>query len=196
MDALARLHQARWQSTGEPGAFNHHFDTFLRAVMRDAFEHSRLALWTLKIDGTIEAALVGFLDGGVLHYFQKGFNPAYRDEDLGTAMLALCIRDCFDDPDIRVFDFMGGGAAYKNLWARVSRANVVFDMQRRTHGAAIFSLRTWCVELMSSVYRRVVPKSLRAARREMLRKRRLSAASANLGTVVTAVVEYLPIFHQ
>jgi hypothetical protein len=192
MDALVRLHQARWESQGEPGAFRHGFDGFLREAMRDAFENSRLALWTLKIDGTIEAALVGFLDNGVLHYFQKGFNPAHRDDDLGTAMLALCVRDCFEDPEIRVFDFMGGGAAYKSLWARVSRSNVVLELQRPTLGNALYSLRTYCRDLLSSTYRRFVPKSIRVVRRERLRKRRLNA-TAHLASLLPLVTDWLQI---
>jgi len=175
MDALVRLHQVRWQSQGEPGAFNRGFETFLREVMCDAFQNGRLALWTLKIDGKIEAALVGFLDNGILHYFQKGFNPAYRDEDLGTAMLALCVRDCFADPAIHIFDFMGGGAPYKDLWARVSRPTVVFEVRRPTQSTALFSLQTRALEILSSTYHRLVPESIRVARRERLRKRRLNA---------------------
>jgi hypothetical protein len=192
MDALVRLHQARWQLQGEPGVFNPSFEAFLREVMRDAFEKSRLVFWTLTIDGTIEAALVGFLDNGVLHYFQKGFNPAYFNEDLGTAMLGLCVRDCFEDPAIRSFDFMGGGAAYKSLWARMSRPNVVFEFQRPTLGTAMFVFRAHCLNLISSIYRRVVPESIRVARRERLRRRRLSA-SVHLASGLTAIAEYVAI---
>ena len=77
MNALAELHQARWQAKGEPGAFSPRFRAFLQDAMRDAFGSARLALWTLEIQGRIEGALVGFVDNGVLHFFQKGFNPAF-----------------------------------------------------------------------------------------------------------------------
>jgi hypothetical protein len=189
MDALVELHQRRWHAQGEPGALGPALANFLREVMRDAFANSRLALWTLKIDGVIEAALVGFVDNGKLHYFQKGFNPAYRDEDLGTAMLAMCVRDCFDDPQIREFDFMGGGARYKSLWARASRANVVLEVQRPTVGSALFSFTNRVVACMTSVYRQVVPDSVRVARREFLRRRRLYA-SLQMPPIVTMMAEY------
>ena len=91
-----------------------------------------MRLWTLKIHDTIEAVLVGFLDNGVLHYFQKGFNPKYAKDDLGTAMLGLCVRECFDDEEVRAFDFMGGGAKYKELWARVSRDTMSCEVHRTT----------------------------------------------------------------
>jgi hypothetical protein len=184
MDALVNLHQARWQAQGEPGAFSGGFDVFLREIMRHAFRTSRLALWTLTIEGRIEAALVGFQDNGVLHYFQKGFNPAFAKEDLGTAMLALCVRDCFDDPEIRMFDFMGGGASYKDLWARRSRENLVCDIRRPTLGAAMFGARHWSREALSAVYRRIVPHRLRAARRDRIRRSRLAGGT---GKFVSAV---------
>lgn len=175
MDALVALHQARWRAQGQPGAFAGGFDVFLREVMRDAFQASRLRLWTLKIDDRTEAALVGFLDNGVLHYFQKGFNPAYAKEDLGTAMLSLCIRDCFNDPNVRAFDFMGGGAAYKDLWARRSRENLVCEVYRPTVRAALYRARERVVTIAANVYRRTVPESLRMARRDRIRSAKLSA---------------------
>jgi CelD/BcsL family acetyltransferase involved in cellulose biosynthesis len=173
MDALVQLHQARWQSKGEPGAFSPTFEAFLRDAMRDALRTSRLALWTLAINGRIEAALVGFIDNGVLHYFQKGFNPAFEKDDLGTVMLALSLRASFDDPTIRSFDFMGGGAAYKDMWARQSNETLVCEIERPTVGAALFTAWAFVRNLAHTAYHRLVPMSLRAWRRDWLRRRRL-----------------------
>jgi CelD/BcsL family acetyltransferase involved in cellulose biosynthesis len=173
MDALVQLHQARWQAKGQPGAFSPAFEAFLRDAMRDALHTSRLALWTLTIDGRIEAALVGFTDNGVLHYFQKGFNPAFEKDDLGTVMLALSLRACFDDPTIRSFDFMGGGAAYKDMWARQSRETLVCEVDRPTLGSALLGARALAGDVARGVYRRLVPTGLRAWRRDRLRRRLL-----------------------
>ena len=181
MDALVQLHQARWQSKGQPGAFTPTFQAFLRDAMRDALRKSQLALWTLTINGRIEAALVGFIDNGVLHYFQKGFNPAFAKDDLGTVMLALCLRACFDDPTIRSFDFMGGGADYKDMWARQSHESLVCEVERPTLGSALFAARAFVGNLARSVYRRLAPTSLRAWRRERLQRRRLRMIG-HLGT--------------
>ena len=177
LEALIRLHQARWRSEGKPGAFS---DPAFAAFLRDAARHSlpqgRLRLWTLKIEGNIEAALIGFLDNGVLHYFQKGFNPAYAKEDLGTAMLALCIRASFEAPEIARFDFMGGGAAYKEMWARASRTTLACHTNRRNARALLFALygRLW--NGAAKVFRALAPAWLRVARAEWLRRRRLSAS--------------------
>ena len=138
---------------------------------------SRLALWTLTIEGRIEAVLLGFVDNGVLHYFQKGFNPAFARDGLGTAMLSLCIRDCFADPAIRVFDFMGGGAQYKDLWARRSRDKVVYEIRRPSFGAAIFRAGLRLKNVAASLYRHVAPKWFRAFRRERLRRHQMKCAA-------------------
>jgi hypothetical protein len=186
MDALVRLHQLRWRAKGEPGAFEYPpFETFLRSVARQAFAAGRLALWTLSIDGRIEAALIGFVDNGIVHYFQKGFNPEFEKEDLGTAMLALCVRECFDDPGIRAFDFMGGGAAYKSLWARSVRENVVCEAQRATLGSALFQMKGRAREAVAAIYRRLTPEWLRIVRRERLRKLRLGSQSARMVPLIT-----------
>lgn len=133
IDHLVRLHQMRWQVAGQPGTFAEpHVESFLRTAMRQSHAEGRLRLWTLSVNGAVEAALVGFLDHGILHYFQKGFNPAYAKHDLGTVVLSLSIRACFDDPQIRAFDFMGGGLPYKVYWARNERLTVL-------HQARIFA---------------------------------------------------------
>ena len=128
MDHLVRLHQARWTARGETGAFAHpSLEGFLRQTAHHALRHGGTRLWTLALDGTVQAALLGFLDAGVLHYFQQGFNPQFATYGLGNVMLALCVRACCSDPEVRAFDFMGGGAPYKHLWARKSRNTVCLE---------------------------------------------------------------------
>jgi CelD/BcsL family acetyltransferase involved in cellulose biosynthesis len=170
-DSLVLLHQKRWLSKGEPGAFSGtSFAVFLRCAVKQGFVEGRVRVWILKINGTIEAVLVGFLDGGTLHYFQKGFNPQYAPDDLGTAMLGLCVRDCFEDRGVSTFDFMGGGAPYKDLWARSARETMALEVRRHgprtwlveTHGR----LKEWCRTLLRSV----IPHRLRVARREWIRQ--------------------------
>lgn len=178
MDALIRLHQARWQSQGEPGVFaTAGVAELIWDAARVSLPQGRVRLWTLTIDGTIEAALVGFLDNGVLHYFQKGFNPAYAHEDIGTAMLALCIRDCFEDPAVRAFDFMGGGAAYKDRWTHLARDTVAYRTVRHNLRTSLETAWTVAVAALARVYRTLAPESLRKARVHWLRKRRLRQAA-------------------
>jgi CelD/BcsL family acetyltransferase involved in cellulose biosynthesis len=181
LKALVQLHQARWQARGHLGSFAHPaFERLISDAAHWGIEAGRTRLWTLKINGVIEAALVGFLDAGVLHYFQKGFNPTYASEDLGTAMLSLCIRASFEDPAIRAFDFMGGGAPYKDLWARTSRETRACNVARvnvRTH---VYALREKIRHTSVTLFRAVAPKFLRDARRDYLHASRLKRHARTL----------------
>lgn len=172
--ALIELHQQRWRATGEPGAFSDEgLSSLLTGAARDGIGNGRTRLWSLRIDGRIEAVLLGFLDNGVLHYFQKGFNPAFAKDDLGTAILSLSIRDCFADPDIRVFDFMGGGAAYKDLWARNSRTTLSYAVTRENLRSRVYAAREQFLHASKVALRALTPATLREARREYLKSKRM-----------------------
>lgn len=172
-DHLVRLHQSRWQAADEPGTFGSPVvRDFFKDVMRRSHADGRLRLWTLAVDGTVEAALVGFVDNGTCHYFQKGFNPEYAKDGLGTVVLSLSLRACFDDAAITTFDFMGGGAEYKTLWARQERATMLHEVSRPT--VAEQSYRWYLNSRAAAVklYRTIAPTPIRALRRAWLRKRR------------------------
>jgi CelD/BcsL family acetyltransferase involved in cellulose biosynthesis len=122
LDDFIRLHQLRWTAKGHSGSFTYpKFEAFLRTAMREALSAGRLAFWTFKLDGQCVAALVAFTDNGVAHYFQSGFDVSYAKHSLGSVMLAQCIQACAAAPEIREFDFMGGGAAYKDSWTNEAR---------------------------------------------------------------------------
>jgi CelD/BcsL family acetyltransferase involved in cellulose biosynthesis len=185
IDDLIRLHQTRWRMVGEPGIFTN--DTvvqFLRTAIWQSQQEDRLRLWTLRINGRVEAALVGFLDAGVLHYFQKGFNPWFSRENLnlGSVLLAHCIRACCDDERIKTFDFMGGGAKYKERWTRTARATALHEVSRRNFRMLADEALNGTVAAVSGIYRSVVPDRFRAARREWLKKRRFEAATGSRGS--------------
>ena len=171
-DALIHLHIAQWSARNEVGSLSDPvFQTFLRRTASDSLAAGRLRMWTLRIEEKVEAVLLGFLDRGVLHYFQKGHNPTFLREDLGTALVSLCVRDCCDDPAIRAFDFMGGGSDYKSLWARQARGTVLREVSRGTLGARAFTLHLRLRAAATAAYRAVAPLSIRSARREWLRAR-------------------------
>lgn len=179
LDALVRLHQQRWQAAGHPGAFSDSsLHELLRETLDEQFEAGRVRLWTLCIEGQIEAALLGFLDNGTLHYFQMGFNPAHSRDDIGTALLGLCLRDSFEDPAIGAFDFMGGGDGYKQMWARSSRMTSTCVADRRNLRTWLHGARARLWQVSASVYRKLTPMSLRLARRDFIRGRMRQRVSA------------------
>ena len=91
MEALVRLHQARCNARGEPGSFTiPGFELFLRDAARMSLRDNRLRLWTLDVDGEVAAALIGFYDNGIVHYFQAGFDPALARLSIGRVMPCAC----------------------------------------------------------------------------------------------------------
>jgi CelD/BcsL family acetyltransferase involved in cellulose biosynthesis len=145
----------------------------MRASAHAAHAADQLRLWRLRIDGRVEAALIGFVDHGVLHYFQKGFNPAYAPADIGTAMLGLCVKDCCEDERIHAFDFMGGGAAYKWMWAHHHRELARHEARRTNVRTLTQSAWAASRDATARLYRAAAPKSLREARRRWHKRRRL-----------------------
>jgi CelD/BcsL family acetyltransferase involved in cellulose biosynthesis len=122
LDDFVRLHQMRWTSKGHAGSFAlPQFETFLRTAIQQAFDAGQLRFWSYKLDGQCVATLVAFVENGVAHYFQGGFDPAYSKHSLGSVMVAQCLQDCVADPAIHEFDFMGGGSAYKDSWTEHTR---------------------------------------------------------------------------
>lgn len=187
IDDLVRLHQQRWRSAGELGTFHSpDVESFLRKAMRRSHAEGRLRLWTLSVNGTVEAALVGFLDNGVLHYFQKGFNPGYAKDDLGTAMVSMCIRASFDDPHIDAFDFMTGAPGYKAHWTRHTRATVLHEASRLNLRTRAYATVRQIREAAAATFRAVTPARLRRLRRDWLRRRRIDRSVGLNSLLVTA----------
>lgn len=169
------LHQARWQSKGEAGSFAlPRFKEFLTDVMTSSLANERLRLWTLEVDGEVEAVLLAFFENGVAHYFQGGFNPAYAKESLGTVMIGLCLKDCVETTDVREFDFMGGEADYKTHWTKATRETVELEWIRQGIRSLAYVARVQAGSLGRSIGRATVPAPVRAAGRRLIDRRRVS----------------------
>jgi CelD/BcsL family acetyltransferase involved in cellulose biosynthesis len=172
IDHLVRLHQALWTSRREAGAFSHpSFEQLVREMANEGLGTGNTRLWTLALEGEVQAALLGFLEAGVLHYFQKGFNPAFASHELGNVMVALCVRACCEDPGVRAFDFMGGGAPYKELWGRNIRNTVSVEVRRANARMALYEAFRRLHGNSVQLLRAVTPMSMREARREYLKRR-------------------------
>jgi CelD/BcsL family acetyltransferase involved in cellulose biosynthesis len=172
MEAFVRLHQARWQSKGEPGSFAlPSFEGFLREAMHSSLIEGRLRLWTLDLNGQTAAVLLVFLDNGVAHYFQGGFDPAYAKDSLGTVMCGLCIRACIEAKDVDEFDFMGGDPAYKERWTQSSRDSVALEWLRPSVRTQLFTISEQGEHAGRSFLRLVTPLIIKETIQAVRRKR-------------------------
>ncbi len=126
------------------------------------------------MNGDVEAVLLAFIDNGLLHYFQGGFNPAYAKESLGTVMIGLCLKDCVEAKDVREFDFMGGEADYKAHWTKATRETIELEWIRQGVRSLLYTARVQAESFGRSIGRATVPAPVRAAGRRLINKRQLS----------------------
>jgi CelD/BcsL family acetyltransferase involved in cellulose biosynthesis len=175
MDALVRLHQARWTSKGEPGSFAlPGVENLLREAARLALADGRLRLWTLKLDGEVEAVRLAFLDNGIVHAFQGGFNPVYAKDSLGSVMLGLCIKDCLQDSEVFEYDFMGGTDSYKDWWSKAGKETVSLTCLRSGIRSLAYTGLGRAGRAGRSLLRATLPQSLRRAGYRLLERRHYS----------------------
>ena len=172
MEALVRLHQARWQSKGEPGTFAlPNVEAFLKEAMRASLSDQRLGFNALEVDGQIAAARVDFLDNHIAHGFQGGFDPAYAKQCLGSVMNGLCIRACIDDELVHKYDLMGGSGEYKELWTKDYKDSVCLTLDRPGIRSKAYRSIEMAKGMGKSLLRVTVPQPIRLAGHRLITQR-------------------------
>jgi CelD/BcsL family acetyltransferase involved in cellulose biosynthesis len=114
LDALVRLHDARWGArsrafAGARGAFHRDF----AAV---ALERGWLRLWLLEVDGAPRAALLGYRLGGMECLYQLGRDPAWDRSSVGFVVVAHAVRTAVQE-GMSEYRFLRGGEGYKARFA-------------------------------------------------------------------------------
>ncbi len=169
MEAFVRLHQERWLSKGERGSFAFPgFKDFMQETLREAFRCHRARLWMLFLDGQCVATLQAFVDRGVAHYFQGGFASGYEKYHLGSVMLARSIQDCIEADDVDQFDFMGGGASYKESWTTSAHDAVEVEILTPGWIPETYKYSRRIKAQLSSLYRSLLPVAFRSTVRKYL----------------------------
>ncbi|HWT92394.1 MAG TPA: GNAT family N-acetyltransferase, partial [Solirubrobacteraceae bacterium] len=117
LDAVIRLHEARWAHDGVPtGAFAGARRAFHHDVARRALHNGSLRLWVAEVDECPIAAYYGFRAGGSEWYYQLGRDPAWNAASIGFVLLTHVLRSAFED-GLRCFRFGLGGEDYKDRFA-------------------------------------------------------------------------------
>ncbi|HVG18470.1 MAG TPA: GNAT family N-acetyltransferase [Blastocatellia bacterium] len=172
MDALVSLHQARWQSKGDPGSFAiAGFEDFLREAARFSLAEGRLRLWVLEVNGRIAAIRIAFFENGVVYCFQSGFDPAYGKDSIGKVLLGLCVRDCIEDDSVREYNLMGGDDSYKDCWAKSCSDNVSLTLPRSGMRTLAYNSIRLAGEVGRSVARAALPAKIKTAAHRMMIRR-------------------------
>ena len=172
MNDLIRLHQARWQSRGEPGTFAlPNVEAFLKDAMRSSLADGRLGLTTLEIDGKVGAARLDFIDNHIAHAFQAGYDPTNGNQGLGSVMNGLCIRAYIQDAGVNQYDFMGGSSTYKESWTKRYKESVNLSMDRPGTRSAAYRGIELAKTMGKSILRATVPEPIRLAGHRLITQR-------------------------
>lgn len=111
---LAELHQRRWNSVGEPGAFaSPRRAGFLSDIVQAWLPEGRARLFRLRgPDGTLGCVL-GFVEDGRLLYYQGGFRQ-FADNHKRTGLLSHVVfaEDC-RRRGLQEYELLVGDAQYK-----------------------------------------------------------------------------------
>jgi CelD/BcsL family acetyltransferase involved in cellulose biosynthesis len=173
MARLIGLHQARWQSKGEPGAFAlRGAEEFLMEAVRQSFERGKARLWLLEADGEVIAALLAFVDNGVAHYYTTGFDAGHARKSPGSAIMSLSIKECVEDPLVREVDLMSGNNLYKQSWSKITRESVRVEVSRASWRTSLYDVRERLKDTTRAIGRATLPLKLRSAIYKLIVRRR------------------------
>ncbi|HET8728700.1 MAG TPA: GNAT family N-acetyltransferase [Alphaproteobacteria bacterium] len=121
LEALFRLHGARWADRGEAGVLA---DRTVRRFHREAAPvlagAGLLRLYALLLDDRPVAIYYGFAAKGHAYYYLSGFEPDLATLGLGTLIVGHAIEEATLE-GAATFDFLGGQEAYKYRWGARDR---------------------------------------------------------------------------
>lgn len=116
LESLFRLHQARWELSGEPGSFSSaERRKFYEDISRLFLEQRWLEFWLLELDGKPVAAQFGFRYRDTVFSLQEGFDPAYSSDSVGYVLRAQALKQLIGE-GVRRYDFLAGESPVKARW--------------------------------------------------------------------------------
>lgn len=140
LDALFRLHAARWRRRKLPGVLTgSRKKAFHRDVASLAQERGWLRLYAARLNGCYESLLYCLVYRDRSYYYMGGWNPDLARYSLGTVLTGLAVRDTLLEGRSE-FDFLRGDEAYKSAWTSRRRANRRLMAFPRTPGGRAAAL--------------------------------------------------------
>ena len=116
MDALVRLHGARWAKAGEAGMIEaNRSEAFLRDVAERFGTKGWLRIFILRFAGCIVAMVLAFCDEATIYGYLTGLDPQWEEFGFGRELLAQALRYAHER-GYRQWNFLRGEEAYKFLW--------------------------------------------------------------------------------
>lgn len=161
------LHLARMQNARRVTSFSSSdFRRFHALVASRCAERGRLRMVFLTIGGRNVGALYGFVFNERFFFYNSGFDPTFRDQNVATVLLSHCIENSIT-AGLREFDFLGPGD-YKTRWGVDERRKLSFALSPHTSVMNAYRLATYGRDLVRTGLRQAVPAGLH----ELLRNQR------------------------
>ena len=121
---LVRLHQMRWESRNQSGAFSDKkFFCFQKSAMEKMLENGTLKLSFLSVSGRNIASQYNISYKDKLYFYQGGIDASfYRNLSPGYLMHAYCIGEAIKN-GLKEYDFLVADKenTYKKHWAKDCR---------------------------------------------------------------------------
>jgi CelD/BcsL family acetyltransferase involved in cellulose biosynthesis len=116
MDALIKLHGARWAKAGEAGMIEENrSEAFLRDIVERFGAGGLLRIFTLRFADRIAAILLAFRDNTTIYSYLSAFDPQYEQFGFGRELLAQALRYAHER-GYRQWNFLRGEEPYKFSW--------------------------------------------------------------------------------
>jgi CelD/BcsL family acetyltransferase involved in cellulose biosynthesis len=122
LETLARLHTLSRQRKHETGNFYRaDYQAFHRDVAQAMARAGYLYIAQMDCGGRPVASTYGFHVGSVLFDYQKGYDPAYSRDGVGSVLTGMVIEDAIERLHAEELDFLRGTEEYKYFWATRDR---------------------------------------------------------------------------
>ena len=116
MDALIRLHAARWEKRGESGMIAaNNSGPFLRDVACAFAARGNLRLFIARFREQVAALVLGFLCRNTLYAYLSAFDPEYEGFGFGRNLLYEAFRFAYGQ-HYSAWNFCRGNEQYKLSW--------------------------------------------------------------------------------
>jgi CelD/BcsL family acetyltransferase involved in cellulose biosynthesis len=139
MSSFFDLHQKRWRSQGQSGAFaDKTFRDFHRDVAMSFAEKGELNLCFLTLNDEPVSTIYAFKYAQKMFNYLSGFDPQYSEYRVGHLVFLNLIEYSINN-GIREFDFMRGDESYKRLWNPMIRKNLKLTAIKKSFVPIIYN---------------------------------------------------------
>lgn len=137
LDDLIAIHGRRWAEAGESGVLaNAAVQTFHREAVPRLLDAGLLQFFGLQVDGRTVGAYYGLLHRHRAFGYLSGYDPDWRFESPGAALLGHAIRQAVVQ-DCTEYHFLRGQETYKYAWGASDRWNSARTIRSSATGAAL-----------------------------------------------------------